>query len=224
MNGRRSLKPKLLPGLEEYINSAKQLPRRKLEFKSPPRHSPVEFDFSSASVTEMSKEADKNNNLLLENEKGKGIDDEGTDSTINLRGSDAERYRAWLASQEISMEAQASGQKNGVAPFMPPVGNGNAVGVNGGQEGYHPNAPNPPYQANTGIPTYGNMQYPPVPPNGQFYQPAPNVQQNYGVGGAPGAGFQNIGGLGPQNYHPGQGNFGPQFNPVYQAHNSLQEI
>ncbi|KAL3627059.1 hypothetical protein CASFOL_028422 [Castilleja foliolosa] len=159
MNGRRSLKPELLPVLEEYINSAKRLPRRKLDFKSPPHTSPIvgDLDFSSASVTEMSKGSERNEKLRLENEKGKGIDAVETDSTISLRGDDAARYRAWLACQEASMEVHASGQRNGIPPFIPPLVMGNAMGGNGGQDGYQPNVPNvPPYQANTGIPTHGH--------------------------------------------------------------------
>ncbi|KAL3643717.1 hypothetical protein CASFOL_014532 [Castilleja foliolosa] len=94
MNGRRSLKPELLPVLEEYINSAKQLPRRRLDFKSPPRHSPIvgDLDFLIASVTEMSKESDKNENLLLQNDKAN--DAVEIESTLSFRGADAARYRA----------------------------------------------------------------------------------------------------------------------------------
>ncbi|KAL3619542.1 hypothetical protein CASFOL_036603 [Castilleja foliolosa] len=133
---RRSLKPELLHILEDFINNAKKLPRRKLEFKTPPRHSPIvgDLDFSIASVTEMSKGSERNENLQLENERAN--DAVETDSTISLRGADVARYRAWLASQEINVDNNVRGQRNGLPPYIPPLVMGNTVGGNGAQDGY----------------------------------------------------------------------------------------
>ncbi|KAL3648189.1 hypothetical protein CASFOL_007613 [Castilleja foliolosa] len=98
---------------------------------------------------------------------------------ISLTGAEAEQYRAWLASGELSTKNHASGHIG----EKPPLLLGNQVGGNMSSNNFQQNVPKADYyQTNVGAQNYINMQHPPVPPKAQYYPLAPNgnVQLNYG--------------------------------------------